>query len=186
MTPTPQDFSAFVMFVGALLVAFGFLWLIVEFLWPMVFEGPQTAKDKRETSKSSPYRPIPTADKKVQMKITSKEEPRVAQDSKESQPNGTATDHEAVGEALARIAERNTWLANQAVHEDIISGYLNVIESIEVTISATSDFTSPTIGDSDAGSYSGTSSSYDSGSDSGSSWSDSSSSYDSGGSSSDW
>lgn len=190
MTPTPQDFSAFVMFVGALLVVFGVLWLVVEFLWPMVSEGSrreENKKDKRETSKSSPYRPIPTADKKIQMKVTSKKDPRGAHDSKESQPNGTATiDDEAIAEALARIAERNTWLANQAVHEDIISGYLNVIESIEVTISATSDFTSPTIGDSDAGSYSGTSSSYDSGSDSGSSWSDSSSSYDSGGSSSDW
>jgi hypothetical protein len=130
------------------------------------------------------------------MKITSKEEPRVAQDSKESQPNGTATDHEAVGEALVRIMERNTWLAQQKISEDIgetnDSSYVNVFESVGTmtlendVISTVSDFTSSIIGDSDSGSYSGTSSSYDSGSDSGSSWSDSSSSYDSGGSSSDW
>jgi hypothetical protein len=44
MTPTPQDFSAFVMFVGALLVAFGFLWLIVEFFWVMGFKGPPNGK----------------------------------------------------------------------------------------------------------------------------------------------
>jgi hypothetical protein len=95
-----------------------------------------------------------------------------------------------------RIMERNTWLAQQKISEDIgetnDSSYVNVFESVGTmtlendVISTVSDFTSSIIGDSDSGSYSGTSSSYDSGSDSGSSWSDSSSSYDSGGSSSDW
>lgn len=181
--------TPFVMYIGASLVVFGVLWLVVEFLWPMVSKGSRREENKKETDKSSPYRPIPTADKKVQMKITSKKGPR------ESQPSGTSSDHEAIGEALVRIMERNTWLAQQKISEDIgetnDSSYVSVFESVGTmtlesdVISTVSDFTS-SIGDSDAGSYSGTSSSYDSGSDSGSSWSDSSSSYDSGGSSSDW